>query len=107
MSMSEVPYRRVFACVHSHLMLCFQGAGRALGSVFSAHPERMARTLVVNAPMWFNFLWKLVSPYMHENSRAKVEVCIIVQTSLMLCLVGADAVAIVCVAAGSRTHYAV
>lgn len=51
-----------------------QAAGRALGAVAEANPERMAKTLVVNAPAWFNLVWKVVSPHLAESTRAKVSV---------------------------------
>jgi hypothetical protein len=35
-----------------------QVAGRALGVVAEANPERMVKTLIVNAPTWFNLIWK-------------------------------------------------
>jgi len=38
-----------------------QLAARALGVVAEANPERMAKTLVVNAPTWFNLIWKVSS----------------------------------------------
>lgn len=51
-----------------------QVAARALGTVAEANPERMAKTLVVNAPNWFNLIWKMMSVHLSESTRAKVSV---------------------------------
>eukprot|EP00523_Entomoneis_sp_CCMP467_P004358 CAMPEP_0168745690 /NCGR_PEP_ID=MMETSP0724-20121128/14752_1 /TAXON_ID=265536 /ORGANISM="Amphiprora sp., Strain CCMP467" /LENGTH=473 /DNA_ID=CAMNT_0008793419 /DNA_START=203 /DNA_END=1624 /DNA_ORIENTATION=- len=37
-------------------------------------PQRAHKTLVINAPKWFNTLYKLVSPLMRESTKAKIEI---------------------------------
>lgn len=36
------------------------------------HPERMGRTIVVNAPWIFPFFWKLCSVFLDENTKKKI-----------------------------------
>ncbi|CAM9583946.1 unnamed protein product [Discosporangium mesarthrocarpum] len=44
--------------------------------MISAHyPERSFKIFIINAPWWFNIIWKVVSPLLHANTRAKVIVC--------------------------------
>jgi len=44
-------------------------------STMDSHfPQRAHKTLIVNAPKWFNTLYKLVSPMMRESTRAKIEI---------------------------------
>lgn len=50
-----------------------QAMGRAFGAVMAANPERSMKTLVINAPSWFNLMWKLVAPHLAESTRAKVQ----------------------------------
>jgi hypothetical protein len=57
----------------SHMSAC-KVAGNHLGEVMGAFPERLCRCMVVNAPSWFNLMWRLVSPCLAEKTRAKVQV---------------------------------
>lgn len=38
------------------------------------YPERSYVIFVVNAPMWFSFIWKLIKPLVHENTQKKVKI---------------------------------
>lgn len=38
------------------------------------YPERSYAILVVNAPSWFSFLWRLIKSLVHENTQKKVRV---------------------------------
>ena len=38
------------------------------------YPERSFVIFVVNAPMWFSFIWKLIKPLVHENTQKKVKI---------------------------------
>ena len=40
----------------------------------AAFPERLCRCMVVNAPSWFNLIWRVISPYLAERTRAKIKV---------------------------------
>lgn len=48
---------------------------RAAKLIGAHYPERSYKIFVLNAPWWFNMIWKLMSPLMHANTRAKVTVC--------------------------------
>ena len=37
-------------------------------------PQRANKTLVVNAPKWFNVMYKLISPLLRESTKAKIEI---------------------------------
>jgi hypothetical protein len=39
------------------------------------YPVRSYKIVIVNAPSWFNSLWKMVSPMLHARTRAKTVVC--------------------------------
>jgi len=38
------------------------------------YPQRANKTLVINAPKWFNVMYKLVSPLLRESTKAKIEI---------------------------------
>jgi len=38
------------------------------------YPESMGKLFLVNVPLVFKVVWKLVSPWLHENTRKKIEV---------------------------------
>jgi hypothetical protein len=38
------------------------------------YPQRAFKTLIVNAPKWFNALYKLFSPLLRESTKAKIEI---------------------------------
>ncbi|CAN0369487.1 unnamed protein product, partial [Phaeothamnion confervicola] len=48
---------------------------RAAKLIAAHYPERSYKIFVLNAPWWFNVIWKVLSPLMHPNTRAKVTVC--------------------------------
>ena len=44
-------------------------------STMDAHyPQRAFKTLIINAPKWFNALYKLFSPLLRESTKAKIEI---------------------------------
>jgi hypothetical protein len=44
-------------------------------STMDAHfPQRAYKTLIINAPKWFNALYKLFSPLLRESTKAKIEI---------------------------------
>jgi len=44
-------------------------------SIMDAHyPQRANKTLILNAPKWFNMLYKLISPLLRESTKAKIEI---------------------------------
>ena len=38
------------------------------------YPQRANKTLIINAPKWFNLLYKIVSPLLRESTKAKIEI---------------------------------
>jgi hypothetical protein len=38
------------------------------------YPQRANKTLIINAPKWFNILYKIVSPILRESTKAKIEI---------------------------------
>lgn len=38
------------------------------------YPQRANKTLIINAPKWFNMLYKIVSPLLRESTKAKIEI---------------------------------
>ncbi len=38
------------------------------------YPQRANKTLIINAPKWFNVLYKIVSPLLRESTKAKIEI---------------------------------
>lgn len=38
------------------------------------YPQRAHKTLIINAPKWFNILYKIVSPLLRESTKAKIEI---------------------------------
>ncbi|CAM9878656.1 unnamed protein product [Scytosiphon promiscuus] len=48
---------------------------RSAKMVGAHYPERSEKIFILNAPWWFNVVWKFVTPFVHANTRAKVEVC--------------------------------
>lgn len=40
----------------------------------SHYPQRANKTLIVNAPKWFNVLYKIISPLLRESTKAKIEI---------------------------------
>jgi hypothetical protein len=48
---------------------------KKLVATMDAHyPQRAHKTLVLNAPTWFNVLFKLLSPLMRESTKKKIEI---------------------------------
>lgn len=47
---------------------------RSVSAANQHYPERSFVIFVVNAPMWFSFIWKLVKPLVHENTQKKVKI---------------------------------
>lgn len=44
-------------------------------STMDAHyPQRAHKTLILNAPRWFNTMYKLVSPMLRESTKSKIEI---------------------------------
>lgn len=44
-------------------------------STMDAHfPQRSHKTLILNAPKWFNVLYKMFSPLLRESTKAKIEI---------------------------------
>ncbi|GKZ00434.1 hypothetical protein MPSEU_000996000 [Mayamaea pseudoterrestris] len=44
-------------------------------STMDAHyPQRAYKTLIINAPKWFNALYKLFSPLLRESTKAKIQI---------------------------------
>lgn len=44
-------------------------------STMDAHyPQRAFKTLIINAPKWFNALYKVFSPLLRESTKAKIEI---------------------------------
>lgn len=37
-------------------------------------PQRSYKTLIINAPKWFNVMYKLLSPLMRETTKAKISI---------------------------------
>jgi CRAL/TRIO domain len=40
----------------------------------SHFPQRANRTLLINAPKWFNMLYKLLSPLLRESTKEKIKI---------------------------------
>jgi CRAL/TRIO domain len=40
----------------------------------SHYPQRAHKTLIVNAPKWFNLLYKIVSPILRESTKSRIEI---------------------------------
>lgn len=40
----------------------------------SHFPQRAHKTMLVNAPKWFNLVYKLISPLLRESTKAKIEI---------------------------------
>jgi hypothetical protein len=38
------------------------------------YPERCSKMFIINAPMLFNILWRVISPMIHENTRKKITI---------------------------------
>eukprot|EP01035_Chromulina_nebulosa_P019986 gene19986-25956_t len=38
------------------------------------YPERSYVIYVVNAPVWFSFLWRIIKPLVHENTQKKIRI---------------------------------
>jgi hypothetical protein len=38
------------------------------------YPERAYVIFIVNAPSWFSWIWKLLKPFVHENTQKKVKI---------------------------------
>lgn len=44
-------------------------------STMDSHfPQRAHKTLLVNAPKWFNLVYKLISPLLRESTKAKIDI---------------------------------
>jgi hypothetical protein len=40
----------------------------------SHYPQRAHKTLILNAPKWFNVMYKVLSPLLRESTKAKIEI---------------------------------
>jgi CRAL/TRIO domain len=40
----------------------------------SHYPQRAHKTLILNAPKWFNILYKIVSPLLRESTKSRIEI---------------------------------
>ena len=40
----------------------------------SHYVERCKKMFIINAPFFFNFIWKVISPMLHENTRRKISI---------------------------------
>ena len=47
---------------------------KLVSTMDSHYPQRAHKTLVLNAPKWFNVLFKLLSPLMRESTKKKIEI---------------------------------
>jgi hypothetical protein len=47
---------------------------KSVGAANAHYPERSYVIFVVNAPVWFSFIWKIVKPLVHENTQKKVKI---------------------------------
>lgn len=47
---------------------------RSVSAANAHYPERSFVIFIVNAPMWFSFIWKLVKPLVHENTQKKIKI---------------------------------
>ncbi|CAB9496664.1 SEC14-like protein 5 [Seminavis robusta] len=43
-----------------------------VGMIDAHYPTRGLKTYMINAPQWFNMVWKLVSPIMRESTKEKI-----------------------------------
>ncbi|CAM9094639.1 unnamed protein product [Ascophyllum nodosum] len=48
---------------------------RSAKMIGAHYPERSYKIFILNAPWWFNLVWKVVSPFVHPNTKKKVVVC--------------------------------
>jgi len=47
---------------------------RLVSTMDSHYPQRAHKTLILNAPAWFNTLYKLISPLLRESTKKKIEI---------------------------------
>jgi hypothetical protein len=47
---------------------------KLVATMDSHYPQRAHKTLVLNAPKWFNVLFKVLSPLMRESTKKKIEI---------------------------------
>ena len=47
---------------------------KTIGYANAHYPERSHVIYLVNAPMWFSILWRIVRPMVHPNTQAKVRI---------------------------------
>jgi hypothetical protein len=47
---------------------------KLVSTMDSHYPQRAHKTLVLNAPKWFNVLFKILSPLMRESTKKKIEI---------------------------------
>lgn len=47
---------------------------QVLNKLLLYYPSRLAGTLIINSPSWFNMAWKVVSPHMTERARMRTKV---------------------------------
>jgi CRAL/TRIO domain len=47
---------------------------KTIGYANAHYPERSHVIYLVNAPMWFSILWRIVRPLVHPNTQAKVRI---------------------------------
>lgn len=45
-----------------------------VGMMSAHYPQRSYKTLLVNAPRWFNAIYKLLAPLLRESTKAKIEI---------------------------------
>mmetsp|Transcript_8281 Transcript_8281/g.10893 ORF Transcript_8281/g.10893 Transcript_8281/m.10893 type:complete len:950 (+) Transcript_8281:99-2948(+) len=41
----------------------------------SHYVERSNKIFIVNTPSWFNLVWKMIRPLLHENTQRKISIC--------------------------------
>lgn len=59
--------------------MCFAGENlnflkRTISYANQHYPERSYAIFIVNAPMFFSLLWRIVKPLVHENTQKKVRI---------------------------------
>lgn len=52
----------------------FTYVSTTIGYANAHYPERSYVIYIVNAPMWFSYLWKMLKPMVHENTQNKVRI---------------------------------
>jgi CRAL/TRIO domain len=52
----------------------FTYVSTTIGYANAHYPERSYVIFIVNAPVWFSMLWKIIKPMVHENTQKKVRI---------------------------------